>query len=224
MPTRRTALSMVSAAIVGGVLGSFGALAQMQAGAQTPPRVGLKRDTTRSRTSRCPSRRSGVAQHEYAHDGVLYPSPMPNHRELFRGQPRKLCATVRRFLRHEHVVGRTPGGRSDDLGDLNGNLYVFAGTGGQSGGSDKTPRPGGQRKLEDAERIRRANNARAPAHNGTGASSADSVQAGLAQAVLDPCCKARSWKRRPKAELEMRILAPRPIGRVLGIGGATELA
>lgn len=131
MPTRRAALSMVSAAIVGGVLGSFGALAQMQAGAQTPARVGLKGyDPVAYFTLSIPT--LGVAQYEYVYDGVLYRFANAHHRELFRANPEKYAPQFGGSC----AMNMSSGVRREADPTIwvisNGNLYVFAGTGGQS--------------------------------------------------------------------------------------------
>lgn len=131
MPTRRTALLMVSAAIVGGAIGSFGALAEIRAVAQTPVRVGLKGyDPVAYFTLSTPT--LGVAQYEYIYDGVLYRFANAHHRDLFKANPDKYAPQFGGSC----AMNMAGGVRRESDPTIwiisNGNLYVFAGTGGQT--------------------------------------------------------------------------------------------
>jgi YHS domain-containing protein len=131
MPTRRTALLMVSAALVGGAIGSFGALAQIRSGGQTPVRVGLKGyDPVAYFTLSAPT--LGVAQYEYVYDGVLYRFANAHHRDLFKANPERYAPQFGGSC----AMNMSSGVRREADPTIwvisNGNLYVFAGTGGQS--------------------------------------------------------------------------------------------
>lgn len=132
MPTRRTALLlMVSAAAVGGAIGSFAALAQNQATAQTQERIGLKGyDPVAYFTLSMPT--PGVAQYEYVFDGVRYRFANAHHRDLFKANPEKYAPQFGGSC----AMNMSSGVRREADPTVwvisNGNLYVFAGTGGAS--------------------------------------------------------------------------------------------
>ena len=131
MSTRRTMLLMVSAAAVGGAIGSFAALAQNQATAQTPERLGLKGyDPVAYFTLAVPT--PGVAQYEYVFDGVRYRFANAHHRDLFKANPEKYAPQFGGSC----AMNMSSGVRREADPTVwvisNGNLYVFAGTGGAS--------------------------------------------------------------------------------------------
>ena len=137
MPTRRTALLMVSAAIVGGAVGSFGALAQIKAVAQTPVRVGLKGyDPVAYFTLSTAT--LGIAQYEYVYDGVLYRFANARHRDLFKASPEKYAPQFGGSCAMNMASGVRREADPTVWIISNGNLYVFAGTGGQTRFRDDT--------------------------------------------------------------------------------------
>lgn len=141
MPTRRTALLMVSAAIVGGAIGSVGALAQIKAGAQTPVRVGLKGyDPVAYFTLSAPT--LGVAQYEYVYDGVLYRFANAHHRDLFKANPEKYAPQFGGSCAMNMAGGVRREADPTIWIISNGYLYVFAGSGGQTRFRDDTAAAG----------------------------------------------------------------------------------
>lgn len=141
MPTRRTALLMVTAAIVGGAIGSFGALAQIKAVAQTPVRVGLKGyDPVAYFTLSTPT--LGVGQYEYVYDGVLYRFANAHHRDLFKANPEKYAPQFGGSCAMNMAGGVRREADPTIWIISNGYLYVFAGTGGQTRFRDDTAAAG----------------------------------------------------------------------------------
>ena len=141
MPTRRTALLMVSAAILGGALASFGALAQSNAVAQRPGHVGLKGgDPVAYFTLSTPT--LGVAQYQYVYDGVLYRFANAHHRDLFKANPEKYAPQFGGSCAMNMAGGVRREADPTIWIISNGNLYVFAGTGGQTRFRDDTAAAG----------------------------------------------------------------------------------
>jgi len=134
MFTRRNVLMVMSAAaVVGGAVGSLGALAQVRAVAQgsTPAteRLGLKGyDPVAYFTLSTPT--PGVAEYEYVYDGVRYRFANARHRDLFKASPEKYAPQFGGSC----AMNMSNGVRREADPSIwvisNGNLYVFAGTGG----------------------------------------------------------------------------------------------
>jgi YHS domain-containing protein len=134
MSTRRKVLMvMAAAAVVGGAVGSMGALAQIRAVAQTPApateRLGLKGyDPVAYFTLSTPT--PGVADYEYVYDGVRYRFANARHRDLFKANPEKYAPQFGGSC----AMNMSNGVRRESDPSIwvisNGNLYVFAGTAG----------------------------------------------------------------------------------------------
>ncbi len=132
MSTRRNALKMIAAAaVVGSLAGSFDALAQVRAAAQTMPpgteRIGLKGyDPVAYFTLSTPT--AGVAEYDYVYDGVRYLFANARHRDLFRANPEKYAPQFGGSC----AMNMANGVRRESDPTLwviaNGSLYVFAGT------------------------------------------------------------------------------------------------
>src|SRR5260370_8664011 len=92
LPRRNVLLVMAAAAVVGGAVGSMGALADVRAIAQANPpataRLGLKGyDPVAYFTLAAPT--PGVAEYEVVYDGVRYRFANARHRDLFKANPEK---------------------------------------------------------------------------------------------------------------------------------------
>jgi YHS domain-containing protein len=131
MPTRRTILSMASAAVAGGAIGSFGALPEIRALAQTPARVGLKGyDPVAYFTLSTAT--PGVAQYEHVYDGVIYRFANAHHRDLFKANPEKYAPQFGGSCAMNLAGGVRREADPTIWSISNGKLYVFAGSGGQT--------------------------------------------------------------------------------------------
>ncbi len=131
MSTRRNVLMvMAAAAVVGGAVGSMGALAQIRAVAQTASeRLGLKGyDPVAYFTLSTPT--PGVADYEYVYDGVRYRFANARHRDLFKANPEKYAPQFGGSC----AMNMSNGVRRESDPSIwvisNGNLYVFAGAAG----------------------------------------------------------------------------------------------
>lgn len=131
MPTRRTVLSMMSAAMVGGAIGAFSVLAEIRAVAQPRMRIGLKGyDPVAYFTLSTPT--PGVAQYEYVYDGVLYRFANAHHRDLFAANPDRYAPQFGGSCAMNLAGGVRREADPTIWIISNGKLYVFAGTGGQT--------------------------------------------------------------------------------------------
>src|SRR3984893_9397278 len=137
MFTRRNVLIvMAAAAVAGGAAGSMGALAEVRAIAQANPpatvRLGLKGyDPVAYFTLATPT--PGLADYEYVYDGVRYRFANARHRDLFKANPEKYAPQFGGSC----TMNMSNGVRREADPTVwvisNGNLYVFAGTGGAEG-------------------------------------------------------------------------------------------
>ena len=134
MSTRRNVLMvMAAAAVAGGAVGSIGALAEVRAVAQAnspaTERLGLKGyDPVAYFTLSAPT--PGVADYEYVYDGVRYRFANARHRDMFKANPEKYAPQFGGSC----AMNMSSGVRREADPSIwvisNGNLYVFAGTGG----------------------------------------------------------------------------------------------
>ena len=134
MSTRRNVLMVIAAAaMVGAAAGSIGALAQVRAVAQgtTPAteRLGLKGyDPVAYFTLSAPT--PGVADYEYVYDGVRYRFANARHRDMFKANPEKYAPQFGGLCAMNMSAGVRREADPAVWVISNGNLYVFAGTGG----------------------------------------------------------------------------------------------
>ena len=131
MSTRRTVLMVIAAAAVVG--GAVGALAEVRAVAQgatpAPERLGLKGyDPVAYFTLSTPT--PGVADHEYVYDGVRYRFATARHRDMFKANPEKYAPQFGGSCAMNMSAGVRREADPTVWVISNGNLYVFAGTGG----------------------------------------------------------------------------------------------
>ena len=131
MSTRRNFLMvMAAAAVVGGSMGALAeARAVAQAAAPTSERLGLKGyDPVAYFTLSTPT--PGVAEYEYVYDGVRYRFANARHRDMFKANPEKYAPQFGGSC----AMNMSNGVRREADPSIwvisNGNLYVFAGTGG----------------------------------------------------------------------------------------------
>ena len=124
---RRTSLQFLIAVAVGG--SAIGPVELMAQGSASKGRLTLKGyDPVAYFTLTKPT--PGVAEYEYVYDGVRYRFANARHRDLFKANPEKYRAAIRRLLRHEHVERRHAAKPIPTIWVIsNGNLYVFAGAG-----------------------------------------------------------------------------------------------
>lgn len=134
MSTRRNVLKVIAAAAVAGSLaGSIDALAQIRAAAQTVPpgteRIGLKGyDPVAYFTQSTPT--AGIAEYDYVYDGVRYLFANARHRDLFKANPEKYAPQFGGSCAMNMANGVRREADPTIWVIVNGNLYVFAGTGG----------------------------------------------------------------------------------------------
>ncbi len=131
MSTRRNVLMIVAAAAVVG--GAVGALAEVRAVAQnsTPvtERLGLKGyDPVAYFTLSTPT--PGVADYEYVYDGVRYRFANARHRDMFKANPDKYAPQFGGSCAMNMSAGVRREADPTIWVISDGNLYVFAGTGG----------------------------------------------------------------------------------------------
>jgi len=132
MSTRRNVLMVIAAAAVIG--GAVGALAQVRAVAQgaapaTTERLGLKGyDPVAYFTLSTPT--PGVADYEYVYDGVRYRFANARHRDMFKADPEKYAPQFGGSCAMNMSAGVRREADPTIWVISNGNLYVFAGTGG----------------------------------------------------------------------------------------------
>jgi len=125
---------VVAAALAGGAAGSMAALAEVRAVAQAaatpaPERLGLKGyDPVAYFTLSTPTQ--GVAAYEYAYDGVRYRFANARHLELFKANPDKYAPQFGGSCAMNMSAGVRREADPTIWVISNGNLYVFAGTGG----------------------------------------------------------------------------------------------
>jgi YHS domain-containing protein len=134
MFTRRNVLMvMAAAAVAGGAAGSMGALAEVrsiaQGAAPATERLGLKGyDPVAYFTLAAPT--PGLADYEYVYDGLRYRFANARHRDLFKANPEKYAPQFGGSC----AMNMSNGVRREADPTIwvisNGNLYVFAGTGG----------------------------------------------------------------------------------------------
>jgi YHS domain-containing protein len=134
MPTRRTFFVVMAAALAAGAAGSIVAFAEdprtvAQAAAPATERLGLKGyDPVAYFTLSTPT--PGVAEYEFVYDGVRYRFANARHLELFKASPDKYAPQFGGSC----AMNMSNGVRRESDPSIwiisNGNLYVFAGTGG----------------------------------------------------------------------------------------------
>jgi YHS domain-containing protein len=134
MPTRRDFMVVMAALLAGAAAGSIGALAEPRTTAQgltpaVPERLGLKGyDPVAYFTLSQPT--PGLAQYEYAYDGVRYRFANAQHLELFKTDPDKYAPQFGGSCTMNMSAGVRREADPTVWMISNGNLYVFAGPSG----------------------------------------------------------------------------------------------
>jgi YHS domain-containing protein len=134
MSTRRCfLLAVAGAAILGAAVGSFGAFAEVRAVAQTSmpmtERIGLKGyDPVAYFTLSTPTR--GVTEYQYVYDGVRYFFANAHHRDLFKANPERYAPQFGGSCAMNMSAGVRREADPTVWVISDGNLYVFAGSGG----------------------------------------------------------------------------------------------
>jgi YHS domain-containing protein len=134
MSTRRSFLVVMAALLAGAAAGSMGALAEVRTVAQamtpaTPERLGLRGydPVAYFKLSR-PT--PGVMQYEYVYDGVRYRFANAQHLDLFKANPDKYAPQFGGSCTMNMSAGVRREADPTVWVISNGNLYVFAGSGG----------------------------------------------------------------------------------------------